>query len=63
MFSVICPLILVFVVKLAIFLMFTVCGENTVKCLEDFHGKIHNLLALSILICSWKICNEITHEL
>ena len=35
-FGVICPLFLVFVVKLASFLMFTVCGENTVKCLEDF---------------------------
>ena len=34
--SVICPLLLVFVVKLAIFFMFTVCGENTVNCLEDF---------------------------
>ena len=27
---------LVFVVKLASFLMFTLCEENTVKCLEDF---------------------------
>lgn len=35
-FGVICPLFLVFVVKLASFLMFTVFGENTIKCLEDF---------------------------
>ena len=35
-FGVISPLFLVFFVKLASFLMFTLCGENTVKCLEDF---------------------------
>ena len=34
MFSVICPKVLVFAIKLANFLMFTVSEENTVKCLE-----------------------------
>ena len=33
-FSVICPQFLVFAVKLANFLMFTVSEESTVKCLE-----------------------------
>ena len=34
MFSVICAKVLVFAVKLANFLMFTVFEENTVKCLD-----------------------------
>ena len=34
MFSVICAKVLVFDVKLANFLMFTVSEENTVKCLD-----------------------------
>ena len=36
MFSVICPKFLAFAVKLAIFFMFTVSGENTVKCFGGF---------------------------
>ena len=36
MFSVICPYFLVFAVIMATFLMFTVSGRNTVKCLEYF---------------------------
>ena len=38
-FSVIYPQFLVFDVKLANILMFTVSGENTVKCLEGFSLK------------------------
>ena len=34
--SVICPQFLVFAVKSANFLMFTVSGENTVKCFRGF---------------------------
>ena len=37
--SVIRPQFLVFAVKSANFLMFTVSGENTVKCLKGFRGK------------------------
>ena len=40
--SVICPYVLVFAVILTIFLMFTVSGKNTVKCLEC----VFNLIAL-----------------
>ena len=47
-----------FAVRLANFYLFTVSGENTVNCLEGF---FHSLL--TILICSWKIGNKITHEL
>ena len=39
MFSVICPKFLVFAVKLANFSMFTVSGENTVKCFGGFFVK------------------------
>ena len=40
LFSVICPYFLVFAVILAIFLMFTVSGINTVKCLDFFFSLI-----------------------
>ena len=52
-----------FVVKLAIVLMFIVSGENTVKCLEALSWNANRLLALPIFICSWKIGNIITLEL
>ena len=35
-----------FAVKLVNFSMFTVSGENTVKCLKGFSWKPHSLLAL-----------------
>ena len=35
-----------FAVKLVNFSMFTVYGENTVKCLKGFSWKPHSLLAL-----------------
>ena len=38
-FSVICPNILLFAVGLANFLMFTVSGENTMKCLQVFFSE------------------------
>ena len=38
-FSVICPNILLFAVGLANFLMFTVSGENTMKCLQGFFSE------------------------
>ena len=44
---------------LAILLMFTVSGRNTVKCLERFSI----LIALEIFTCSSKIINKITREL
>ena len=46
-FSVICPHFLVFAVIMAIFLMFTVSGKNTVKCLECFFR--HNIVNFYLL--------------
>ncbi len=48
-----------FAVTLANFLMFTVSGKNTVKCLEGFHEKFEHCKYLTAL----QISDKITHEL
>ena len=53
-FSVICPHCLVFAVIMAIFLMFTVSGKNTVKCLECFF----RLITLKCFTCFSKIMTK-----
>ena len=49
MFSIICPLFLVFAVKLASCLMFTVSGENAVKCLKGSFDIFDNGWTFSLV--------------
>ena len=49
MFSFICPSFLVFAVKLASFLTFTVSGENTVKCLKGSSDIFDNGWTFSLV--------------
>ena len=54
MFGVICPLFLVFAVKLASFLRFTVSEENTVKCLEGSSDIFGNGRTSSLVLGNFR---------
>jgi len=51
----------VFAVKLANLLMFTVCGENTVKCLESFRESPKVFYRCHFLSALRKNGHKITH--
>ena len=58
-FSVLCPYFLVFTVKLAIFLMFTVLEKK--YCL-GFERRPQSLFSISNFICPFKFCKKISRE-